>query len=109
MIVIFIDSPKLSHHLLIEGRCVLGNKCLHPEQELRAAHKCPDCDHVLHALCGVFDKNRDKYICGCKNSSHLTEIDVTPNEQMAAVSTITHSTREDHYKEILRDFFITKN
>ena len=92
------------------GRCVLGEKCLHPEQELRAEHKCPDCDNVVHVLCGVFDKERDKYVCGCKSKpSHLTEIDVTANEQMAMVSTITQSTREDLYLEIPRDYFITKN
>ena len=77
---------------------------------MRAEHKCPDCDHVVHALCGVFDIDRDKYVCGCKtNTNHLTEIDVTANEQMAMVSTITQSTREDLYLEIPRDYFITKN
>ena len=85
-------------------------KYLHPKQELCAEHKYPDCDPGVHALCGVFDKDRDKYVCGCKtNTSHLMEIDVTANEQMAMVITITHSTTEDHYKEIPRDFFITKN
>ena len=74
-------NTNLFLHLLLEGRCVLGKKCLHPEQELRAEHKCPDCGNVDHVLCGVFDKERDKYVCGCKNdTSHLAEIDVTANE-----------------------------
>ena len=56
-------------------------KCLHPEQELRAEHKCQDCGNVVHVLCGVLDKERNKYVCGCKtDTSHLAEIDVTANE-----------------------------
>ena len=37
-----------------------------------------------------------------KTSSHLSEIDVTENKQMAIVSTITQSIHEDIYKEIPR-------
>ena len=49
-------------------------------------------------------------MCGeNKAPSHLSEIDMTVNEQMAMVSTITQSTHEDHYREIPRDYFITKN
>ena len=44
-----------------------------------------------------------------KASSHLSEIYVTANEQMAMVSTITQSTHRDLYNEIPRDYFITKN
>ena len=46
---------------------------------------------------------------GDKDASHLDEVDVTASEQMAMVSTITQSTHKDVYKEIPRDYFVTKN
>ena len=83
--------------------------CIHQEQELREEHKCPDCDSIVHVLCVVFDKEIDKYVCRCKTKpSYLTEIDVTEDKQMAMVSTITQSTRDDLYLEIPREYFITK-
>ena len=98
------------YYWLIEGRCVLGTKCLHPDHELRAEHTCPNCNNIVHSMCGTFDDITMKYLCGCnKGPRTITEIDVSVNEQMAQVSTITASTEEDTYKEIPRDYFITKN
>ena len=94
-----------------KGRCVLGAACMHPGHELRPQHKCADCGNIVHALCGRYDEDRDKHICGCKETQpKLKEVNVDKREQMALVSTITQSTTLDEsYKEIPRDYFITKD
>jgi hypothetical protein len=40
-------------------RCVLAEKCLHPQLEVRAGHKCPMCLGLVHVFCGVTDPNSD--------------------------------------------------
>jgi hypothetical protein len=40
-------------------RCVLAEKCLHPQLEVRAGHKCPICFGLVHVFCGVTDPNSD--------------------------------------------------
>ena len=76
-------------------------------------HSCPDCNQIVHILCGSFDKSRDKYVCGCiaNDDVAVQEINITIGEQLAMVSTITQSTTasEDNYKEIPRDYFICKD
>ena len=64
-----------------------------------------------HALCGVYDTDRDSYCCGYieKQTLEVLEIDIEKREQMAMISTITQSTiLDESYKEIPCDYFITK-
>ena len=95
------------------GPCVLKSKCKCPHLELRPQHSCPDCHKIVHPLCGEFDSLRDKYACGCikqKADMVLDEINIHSGDQLANVSTITHSTEEDEsFREIPRDYFICKD
>ena len=95
--------------LFLLGKCVLGDNCKAPTLELRPEHKYPYCTNIVHVLCGTFDKERDTYTCGCVmwDSSKLTEIECSM-EGMALVSTITQSTSDSSYKEIPRDYFVTR-
>ena len=96
-----------------KGPCVLGEKCKCPNMELRPEHTCPDCNQIVHVLCGKFCKTRDKCVCGCvlHQSVAVKEININAGEQMAMVSTITQSTTasENNFKEIPRDYFICKD
>ena len=94
-----------------KGRCVLGAACMHPGHELHPQHKCADCTNTVQALCGRYNEDCDKHICGCKeNQPKVKEVNVDKREQMALVSTITQSTTLDEsYKEIQHNYFITKD
>ena len=88
----------------------MGDKCKAPTLELRPEHKYPDCENIVQVLCGSFDKVRDTCICNCvmDDNSKLPGIECS-REHMALVSTITQSTSDSPYKEISRDYVITKD
>ena len=65
----------------------------------------------MHVLCGVYDADRDTYICGCivDKTLQVLEVDIKKREQIAMLLTITQSTiLDESYKEILREYFVTK-
>ena len=45
------------------GRCCEGDRCNHPERELRPTHKCPKCERTVHQQCGIFNKTLDNIVC----------------------------------------------
>ena len=48
-----------------------GDKCNHPEKELRSHHKCPKCERIVHQQCSVFDVTLDKHVCNiCANNGN---------------------------------------
>ena len=49
------DREKTSHKATSMPRCVLNEKCLFPNLELRVGHKCPICLGSVHVFCGVED------------------------------------------------------
>ena len=80
--------------------------------ELRPEHTCLDCKNIVHVLCGKFVPAIDKYVCGCVEHKALVldEINIHSGDQLANVSTITHSTGGDEtFQEIPRDYFICKD
>ena len=72
------------------GICIMGDSCVHPNLELRPEHTCPDCHKIVHTLCGSFDEQRDKHICGFKDNISLKK--VTAHDNNCLISTITAST-----------------
>ena len=50
------------------GRCCEGDKCNHPEVELRPHHTWPKCERIVCQQCSVFDATLDKIVCNtCAN------------------------------------------
>ena len=100
------------------GKCIKGDSCFFPNLELRPEHSCPDCHKIVHTLCGFFDEERDKYICGCKDEICLKDPedkiclkDVTTHDNNCLISTITASTTSSssNYTIISKEYFIKKD
>ena len=49
--------------IIQKGKCYARKLCMYPDMELRPEHKCPVCGELVHALCGDFNKQLDKYVC----------------------------------------------
>ena len=99
------------------GKCIKGDSCSFPNLELRPEHSCPDCLNIVHTLCGFFDEERDKYICGCKDKICLKDPedkiclkDVTTHDNNCLISTITASTTSSssNYTIISKEYFIKR-
>ena len=91
------------------GKCIMGDSCVHPNLELWPEYTCPDYHKKVHTLCGSFDEQRDKYICGCKDSISLK--DVTTHDNNCLISTITASITDlsSNYTIISKEYFIKKD
>jgi hypothetical protein len=69
------EDAAINEYLgITTGACCMGVNCKDPTLELRKEHVCPNCNKIIHAICGKFDDETDKYICEPKCIAQLPSI-----------------------------------
>ena len=98
----------MATHIFPKGRCTEGKLCKFPNLWLRPQDKCPDCQRIVHPLCGVLTESKDKYRC----SSCANKVPNTPSDSATTItqtdSQVEHTIETDKKTSVPKDVACTE-